>query len=652
MTTSVNISDGNPHTLRLAMSPTGAVLLVDGAVAATSAVTPATAGVVTGGFFDVRHLNAGFGWPNGWVDEVAVWSSYQPDPYTPALIGNNAPGLVSVWHLDGNLLDSAGSAPTISAQPSGATVTAGATATFSVTASGGTTPYTYQWRRNGIAISGATASAYTTPATTLSGGTANNGDVYSVVVTDAGAASVTSSGATLTVTSNAATAITLTGPSTGPAGAASSNFTAAANGVITGTVPVTPSDSGAGGTFTPASLSISSGTPTATFSYTASSAGAKTISVSNGGGLSNPASLTYTATAPALYVRVDATEALTGQPIMVLVPSGASALPYNAANPTRVVIYCHGHGEDQTALLSDPIKSACVNALLNAGFILAGCNAFGSTWGNQAVADSYAGLARYLRANYNVHPAGVAVWSMSMGGLPGTAMVVQRKAGPIVGWLGTYPVCNLANLYSLGTYTGVINAAFGIGAGDATYANKTVGMDPVLRAASDYRDTPVRIYSSRSDTVVPGEQNGELLATLLAGSRIEATHVSCTGNHGDPSHLVPAEYVAFIDRCYSYATRSTRTVAVTITTDGTTPRASETGLKWSVRECSVPGGVYGPVIAHGSNGAITGGAGLFSVSVSTYIAPGSTVWLDVTSSDGTTTQSPMGWQWSGPLVVT
>ena len=84
-------------------------------------------------------------------------------------------------------------APSIATQPSNATVTAGQTATFSVTASG-TSPLSYQWRKNGANVSGATASTYTTPATT----SADSGVQFSVVVTNA-AGSVTSSAATLTV---------------------------------------------------------------------------------------------------------------------------------------------------------------------------------------------------------------------------------------------------------------------------------------------------------------------------------------------------------------------------------------------------------------------------------------------------------------------
>jgi hypothetical protein len=88
------------------------------------------------------------------------------------------------------------SAPTITTQPSAATVTAGATATFTVVASG--TGMTYQWQRNTVNISGATSASFTTPVTTVTGGSANNTDSYRCVVTN-GAGSVTSNGAVLTV---------------------------------------------------------------------------------------------------------------------------------------------------------------------------------------------------------------------------------------------------------------------------------------------------------------------------------------------------------------------------------------------------------------------------------------------------------------------
>jgi hypothetical protein len=83
--------------------------------------------------------------------------------------------------------------PGITAQPANVTVTAPAAATFSVAATG-TAPLSYQWRRNGTPISGATGASYTLNPTAVS----DNGAQFDVVVTNS-AGSVTSTAAALTV---------------------------------------------------------------------------------------------------------------------------------------------------------------------------------------------------------------------------------------------------------------------------------------------------------------------------------------------------------------------------------------------------------------------------------------------------------------------
>ncbi|MDP9339571.1 MAG: malectin domain-containing carbohydrate-binding protein, partial [Acidobacteriota bacterium] len=117
-------------------------------------------------------------------------------------------------------------APAITTQPASTTVAAGQKATFSVTAAG-STPLTYQWQRGGSAISGATASTYSTAATS----SADNGAQFRVVVSNS-KGSVTSNTATLTVTSTSATAPQI---STQPASqqttaGESATFTVAASG--------------------------------------------------------------------------------------------------------------------------------------------------------------------------------------------------------------------------------------------------------------------------------------------------------------------------------------------------------------------------------------------------------------------------------------
>jgi trimeric autotransporter adhesin len=97
------------------------------------------------------------------------------------------------------------SAPTITTQPANQTAPVGQAATFTVVATG-TAPLTYQWQKNGTAISGATSANYTTPATTV----ADNGSTFAVVVSNA-AGNATSSNAKLSLSTPPNTyAITVT----------------------------------------------------------------------------------------------------------------------------------------------------------------------------------------------------------------------------------------------------------------------------------------------------------------------------------------------------------------------------------------------------------------------------------------------------------
>ncbi len=149
---------------------------------------------------------------------------------------------------------------------------------------------------------GGNGGTFTPTTVTLSSGTPTATFTYTPASTGTKTISVTnnqslSNPSSLSyVSSNAATAVTLSGPSSGSVAFASTNFTVGADGAISGTVTVTPSDSSGGGTFTPTSVAISAGSPTATFTYTAGSTGTKTISVTNNGGLVNPSSVSYFAT--------------------------------------------------------------------------------------------------------------------------------------------------------------------------------------------------------------------------------------------------------------------------------------------------------------------------------------------------------------------
>ncbi len=96
--------------------------------------------------------------------------------------------------------------PSITTPPVAQTVTAGRPASFSVAATS-TSPLSYQWMKNGVAIAGATRSSLTIPAAI----TADDGAEFSVAVSQ-GAGGVTSSGATLMVRPASGAPVILTNP--------------------------------------------------------------------------------------------------------------------------------------------------------------------------------------------------------------------------------------------------------------------------------------------------------------------------------------------------------------------------------------------------------------------------------------------------------
>jgi hypothetical protein len=115
---------------------------------------------------------------------------------TPQLTSGSASATPSITTQQATIeLSGAGVsvAPSITTQPGSQTVTAGQAATFLVAASG-EAPLTYQWRKNGTSISGATSTSYTTPAEA----TSDSGSLFTVVVSNS-AGNVTSNAATLTV---------------------------------------------------------------------------------------------------------------------------------------------------------------------------------------------------------------------------------------------------------------------------------------------------------------------------------------------------------------------------------------------------------------------------------------------------------------------
>lgn len=155
--------------------------------------------------------------------------------------------------------------PSITSQPQSQSVLAPAQATFEVTAAG-TFPLTYQWKRNGTDIPGATSPSYKTPATA----SVDDGAVFSVTVANV-VGNLSSANATLTV--HVAAAITVQPQAQSVVAPASATFSVGAVGTPPLTYQWKKNGSVVGGSTssytTPATTSTDNG---AIFSVTVSNA--------------------------------------------------------------------------------------------------------------------------------------------------------------------------------------------------------------------------------------------------------------------------------------------------------------------------------------------------------------------------------------------
>lgn len=498
-------------------------------------------------------------------------------------------------------------------------------------------------------------------------------------------------------TGSAATATTLTGPSGGINGVASTNFTVGANGTITGTITITPSDGGGGGTFTPTTVNISSGTPTATFTYTPASVGAKTISIADNGGLTDATPLTYTVTsagsptsgtaslssatattinvtcgaasggaAPLTYQWHRSTTAnftpsggtlLSGATSLTLADSAglAAATPYyyklrvtDNASATADSNEIAGVLKASTLVLGfvgDSITmgnglSAGLDPATKVGTILANTYRHRAvTVSNQAVNGSktsqwVTGQANLTAAKSAFSSAGVTHVHIMLGANDAAAANLVSAV--------TYG-SNLANICSDLTgagYTVILSYPTYIPAG--ANSNATTAASVALTQA----------YQAQIDALINGTTilRGDTLAhryfiDTLSEYQADLTHPTATG-----AQALAVMWARAIDRALNKRSGGySRAVTVTLTSDGTTPRASLSGLRWAFWDEAKPDLMACP--ADSGTGETTDASGGLVINIASMLPSGGVGWLVVTDSDGTTTQSPAHKAFSGPVTV-
>jgi Putative Ig domain/Immunoglobulin domain/Immunoglobulin I-set domain len=378
----------------------------------------------------------GYQWQkNGGNVAGAISASYVTPATTPAdsgatfrVVVSNAAGTMTSAAAT-LTVNAAATAPSINTQPVNQTVTAGQTATFSVVATG-TAPLSYQWNKNGAAISGAVSSTYTTPAATSS----DNGAQFTLLVSNS-AGSVTSTAATLTVNATAVAPAITTQPANQTVTAGQ---TATFSVVATGTPPLSYQWQKNGANVTGAT----SPTYTTAATTTADSGAKFDVVVSNTAGTVTSTSATLTvsagAVAPAITTQPANQTVTVGQTATFsVVATGTAPLSYqwqeNAANITGATSSSYTTSATTTAdngakfdvVVSNTLGSVTSNSVsltVNAASTLAITT---TSLPNGTVGQTY---STQLTATGGTPPY---TWSVSSGSLP--AGLSLSAAGLITG---------------------------------------------------------------------------------------------------------------------------------------------------------------------------------------------------------------------------
>lgn len=324
---------------------------------------------------------------------------------------------------------------------------------------------------------------------------------------------------TYSVSAGTASAITLSGPTTGLVGSPSSSFSVGVSpvgGTITGTVVVTPNDSSGGGTFTPTTVSLTNASPTASFTYTPGSAGTKTIGVTNNGSLTNPTAISYSA--------VVSGGGSTGSAVTTIVitetsgaagtyPFSATVLPLKGKVPSGNTIISPDDSTLRTSILSTYDDGSAALAVvsgtiqLNANQVkVVGLEAASSATGSNLTTSAISSRVTSVVVNF--------------GGTYGTATLSSFSAPEKTWWANPSTICARYRLAAPTPGSTSLEAVIDITAySDRALVevvvenSKMTSSSPVKPAAATYTDASISV-------------NGTTIATVSAAGAPEGNHAA------------------------------------------------------------------------------------------------------------------------------
>lgn len=219
--------------------------------------------------------------------------------------------------------------------------------------------------------------------------------------------------------------------------------------------------------------------------------------------------------------------------------------PSYLASPTS-----YNGTNDESLWYSNPT----IEALLDAGYIVCGCENYGKNlYGNDDCRKACVAFYNHMLTNYNVENACYMIGS-SNGALTSlnAAYLLKDKVKAMV---LIYPLTCLVNQYiEHPAHQEEIRKVYGITDPNISIAELTEILathDPLTTDVVDGKKVgyfpPVKIYYSKGDTTTKCSVNALPLADLLENSGKEVSLVECTGQHGNPSHFKPDECVEWFN---------------------------------------------------------------------------------------------------------